>query len=44
MTKNKNSLVYYHSSFFANPFKYLKDKKLLKKNYKSNSLLFNKIL
>ena len=31
IVKNKNSLVYYHSSFFANPFKFLRDNKLSKK-------------
>jgi len=38
MIKNKNSLVYYHSSFFANPFKFLKDKKL------SNKIKFTRIV
>jgi glycosyltransferase involved in cell wall biosynthesis len=29
--KNKNALVYFHSSFFTNPYKFLKDKNLSKK-------------
>lgn len=31
IVKNKNSIVYFHSAFFSNPFKFLKDKKLSKK-------------
>jgi glycosyltransferase involved in cell wall biosynthesis len=40
VVKNKNSLVYFHSAFFANPFKFLKDKDLSKKTMFSRIFVY----